>query len=177
VDVRRDQSAFSARPDGTSALPTPGVQTLARTVASPPTDLAFHEASRLLVVTSRLHPHLLERRLRTLGVDPARVTVVPVLPSAVDYDGPMTVTARAHPGDLTGVGVRFLEALETVDHGDLLVVDALGPLSMYVPDHRLAQFVAALTDRARAAGLRGVFTLPPDVGHPGAVVACFDDVR
>ncbi|MEE6209725.1 hypothetical protein U3A55_06115 [Salarchaeum sp. III] len=114
-------------------------------------------AAHLLVVTYRDTPNRLERRLHDRGIDPATVTVVPVASTDLDYTGPLTVTDRVSPSDLTGLGIRLTTALDTLDAGDWLYVRGLSAALMYVTPERLYRFLDFLTHTARARDLRGAY--------------------
>lgn len=70
------------------------------------------------------------------------------------------------PADLTTLGVRVLNALSAVETDDeetdlCLRFDSLTPLSQYVSQQGLAQFLHALTTRLGNAGVRSHFHLDP----------------
>ncbi|GAA0648496.1 DUF7504 family protein [Salarchaeum japonicum] len=136
----------------------PGTQLLvsqtnhAADIAPLPTD-----ADRLLVATYRDTPNRLERRLRDHGIDPSTVTVVPVSSTSIDYTGPLTVTDRVAPSDLTGLGIRLATALDDLDAGDWLYVRGLSAALMYVTPDRLYRFLDFLTRAASERDLRGAY--------------------
>ncbi|WP_353634340.1 hypothetical protein ABSL23_15000 [Halobacterium sp. NMX12-1] len=112
----------------------------------------------LLLVTTDGNLKRLERRVEERGGDPRRVGVVPVTGTEVDYDGPLWVTDRVAPSDLTGVSIQFSKAFEHVEpETGWVVVDGVGVLSMYVAGERLFRLLdtrggGARAERPRRAG-------------------------
>lgn len=147
-----------------------GTQTLARTPAdaAPLTELPERAYDTLLVVAARDHPSKIEQRLEREGRDPAAVGVVPVVPAAREYDGDLWTTDSVRPDDLTGLGMRFSDALRHVDReSGWVVVDALGVFLMYSDESRVGRFFQTLTNRVRAHGARGVYCVTPDAVPDG----------
>ncbi|MCD2204840.1 DUF7504 family protein [Halobacterium sp. KA-6] len=119
-------------------------------------DAAFQN---LLVVTTDGHLGKLETRIEERGGDPRRVGVVPVTGTEVDYDGPLWVTERVAPSDLTGVSIQFSKAFEHVEpETGWVVVDGVGVLSMYVAPERLFRLLDTLVSAIRARNAHGVLT-------------------
>jgi hypothetical protein len=112
---------------------------------------------RLVVVSTHPAPDRLESTVRGAGGEPSNVAVVPVSGSAVRYDGPLMLTDRVAPSDMTGVGVRFTEALRGFDGPAWVVVDNFNVFLMYADEKRVYRFVDSLTSKAREAGARGVY--------------------
>ncbi|WP_135853092.1 DUF7504 family protein [Halorussus salinus] len=142
-----------------------GSQTLVRTPtdADPLAALPTRATDTLLVVSARDHPKRLETRLERAGLDPANAGVVPVVPTTCDYDGALWATDPVHPNDLTGVAMRFSDAIAHVESGSgWVLLDALGVLLMYADADRLCQFFQTLTNRVRAREVRGVYGANPD---------------
>ncbi|MUV61382.1 hypothetical protein [Halobacterium sp. CBA1126] len=111
----------------------------------------------LLLVTTDGHLERLEESIAARGGDPECVGVVPVTGTEIDYDGPLWVTERVAPSDLTGVSIQFSKAFEHVkpDEG-WVVVDSVGVLSMYVSGERLFRLLDALAGAVRGRNARGV---------------------
>ncbi|WP_115864126.1 DUF7504 family protein [Halorussus litoreus] len=150
-------TATATAPD---AFAPAGTQTLVRTEASadPLAVLPERAFDNLLVVTARDHPSKLQRHLERANHDPSRVGVVPVVPAARDYDGDLWTTDPVSPNDLTGLGMRFSDALEHVESGTgWVLVDALGVLLMYADDSRVCRFFQTVTNRVRAREVHGVY--------------------
>ena len=169
-DVREADDEGDARGGVAGAgAPSPfapaGTQTLVRTRASADPLAALPERAfdNLLVVAARDHPSKLERRLERVDHDPSRVGVVPAAPAAREYDGDLWTTDYVSPEDLTGLGMRFSDALQYVESGTgWVVVDSLGVLLMYADDSRVCRFVQTVTNRVRAKEVHGVYGVNPD---------------
>lgn len=153
------------RAEPTGAFAAAGSQTLVRT----PTDgdplaaLPERAYDNLLVVSARDHPKRLETRLERAGHDPADVGVVPVVPAADNYDGALWTTDPVDPSDLTGIAMRFSDAIEHVEsRTGWVAVDALGVLLMYADTDRVCRFFQTLTNRVRAREVNGVYGANPD---------------
>ncbi|QCJ46196.1 hypothetical protein [Haloprofundus sp. MHR1] len=155
--------------------PAPGEQTLVRT-ADPFPAAALPRTDRLLVVSARLHPQRLERLLRESGFDPASATLLSVWPVELDYDGPVSLSGVVHPGDVTGVGMRLVDALSTLSEGDCVVTDALGVLEMYCEPDIVSRFFSAVLQKTAGRRLHGVHAVQPGVAVDGALKAQFDRV-
>ncbi|WP_132059415.1 DUF7504 family protein [Halorussus amylolyticus] len=137
-----------------------GTQTLLRTPANafPLADLPERAYENLLVVAARDHPAKIERRLARDGRDLATVGVVPVIPAMGEYDGDLWTADSVRPGDLTGIGMRFSDALGHVEsETGWVVFDALGILLMYSEENRVCRFFQTLVNRVRVKGVRGVY--------------------
>ena len=111
----------------------------------------------LLVVSTRGDPRRVEDAVRAADVDPSKVFVVPVSGSAVRYDGPLRVADRTPPSDMTGVGVRYTEALRRFDGPAWVVVDNFNVFLMYADEKRVYRFMDSLTEKARETGARGLY--------------------
>nr|WP_276301999.1 hypothetical protein [Halorussus sp. DT80] len=62
------------------------------------------------------------------------------------------------PDDLTGLGMRFSDAIRHVEAGSgWVVIDALGVLLMYAEDSRVCRFFQTLSNRVRAKEVHGVY--------------------
>lgn len=84
------------------------------------------------------------------------------------------------PADLTTLGVRVLNALSAVETDDedtdlCLRFDSLTPLSQYVSQQGLAQFLHVLTTRLGSAGVRSHFHLDP-MAHESQTVATLGSI-
>ncbi|WP_224448994.1 DUF7504 family protein [Haloprofundus salilacus] len=165
---------FDANADATNA-PIPGEQTLVRT-ADPLPASALPRSDRLLVVSARLHPKRLERFLRESGRDPASATLLSVWPVELDYDGPVDLSGIVHPGDVTGVGMRLVDALSTLSEGDCVATDALGVLNMYCEQDVIFRFFSMMLQKTAGRQLHGVHAVQPGVTLDGALEAQFDRV-
>ncbi|WP_435175578.1 DUF7504 family protein [Halorussus sp. AFM4] len=152
-------------PVAPDALAGTATQTLVRTPAEadPVAALPDRAFENLLVVSARDHPNRLQTRLERAGRDPTAVGAVPVLPAAEAYDGDLWTTDPVDPDDLTGLAMRFADAMEHVEPGTgWVLVDALGVLLVYADDSRACRFFQTLTSRVRARDVRGVYCVNPD---------------
>lgn len=165
----------TANTANTADAPAPGEQTLVRT-PDPLPAAALPRSDRLLVVSARLHPQRLEQMLRESGRDPANATLLSVWPVELEYDGPVTLTGVVHPGDVTGVGMRLVDALSTLSEGDCVVTDALGVLEMYCEPDVVSRFFSAVLQKTAGQRLHGIHTVQPGVTVDGALKAQFDRV-
>ncbi|WP_135828086.1 DUF7504 family protein [Halorussus halobius] len=158
--ARSDAGAAGRGPAATDPFGSVGTQTLVRTSASvdPLSVLPERAFDNLLVVAARDHPAKLQRRLERAGRDLSNVGVVPVVPAAREYDGDLWTTDAVSPDDLTGLGMRFSDALGHVEPGTGWVfVDALGVLLMYAADARVCRWFQTVANRVRARDVRGVY--------------------
>lgn len=174
--VRRGGAESPARSDAdthrdggltTDPFGPTGTQTLVRSAATadPFSRLPDRAFDNLLVVAARDHPAKLQRRLERADRDPSNVGVVPVVPAAGEYDGDLWTTDPVSPDDLTGLGMRFSDALGHVESGaGWVFVDALGVLLMYAENARVCRWFQTVTNRVRAKDVRGVYCV-----NPGAV--------
>lgn len=112
---------------------------------------------RLLVVSTQGDPRRIESVVRESDADPSNVYVVPVSGSAVRYDGPLRVSDRIAPSDMTGIGVRFTDGLERLGDSVWVVVDNLNVFLMYSDEKRVYRFLDSLTTKASEAGARGLY--------------------
>lgn len=160
-DAVRSQVAALGREEPTSEAFAPaGTQTLVQTpaTADPLAVLPERAYDNLLVVAARDHPSKLERRLERSGHDPASVGVVPVVPGAGAYEGDLWTTDPVRPDDLTGLGMRFSDAVRHVEaETGWVLVDALGVLLTYADEARVCRFFQTLTNRVRAREAHGVY--------------------
>ncbi|QDX41252.1 hypothetical protein [Salarchaeum sp. JOR-1] len=117
----------------------------------------------LLLVRTSASPTRTERDLRERGVDPSRVGVIPVTGSSVRYDGPLWVSERVSPSDLTGLSIQYSNALQYVREGGWVVFDNLSTLYMYADAERLYRLVSTLTRATGDAGATGVYVVASGV--------------
>jgi KaiC/GvpD/RAD55 family RecA-like ATPase len=137
-----------------------GTQTLVRSPAGadPLSALPERAFDNLLVVSVRDHPNRVETRIERIGHDPGNVGVVPVVPAAGDYEGDLWTTDPVSPDDLTGLGMRFSDAVRHVESGSgWVVIDGLGVLLMYAEDSRVCRFFQTLSNRVRARAVYGAY--------------------
>ena len=161
--VRSGDGSDHANPSG--APFGAGLQTLVRTPADadPLSVLPDRAFENLLVVAARDHPSKLESRLERRGRDLSTVGVVPVVPAADEYEGDLWTTDPVAPDDLTGIGMRFSDAVRHVEAGTgWVLIDALGVLLMYSEEARVCRFFQTLTNRVRAKEVHGAYCVNPN---------------
>jgi hypothetical protein len=143
-----------------------GTQTLVRSPADadPLSVLPERAFENLLLVSARDHPNRVEMRIERLGHDPGNVGVVPVVPTAGDYEGDLWTTDPVSPDDLTGLGMRFSDAIRHVESGfGWVVIDRLSVLLMYAEDSRVCRFFQTLSNRVRTREVHGIYFANPEV--------------
>ncbi|WP_128476303.1 DUF7504 family protein [Halorussus pelagicus] len=163
--VRSSKRAPGRENPRRDAFAPAGSQTLVRTPtnADPLAALPERAYDNVLIVSARDHPKRLETRLEHAGHDPANVGVVPVVPATCDYDGDLWTTDPVNPNDLTGIAMRFSDAIRHVEsETGWVVLDALGVLLMYADASRVCRFFQTLTSRVRAQDIHGVYGANPD---------------
>jgi len=140
----------------------PGVQSLlgVPSMRSPLEHLPDAAFENLLVISVTRSPNTVERTVRAMGGDPAKVGVVPVSGSPVDYDGPLWTADVVGPTNLTGINVRFTNAMRHVKPGSGWVVfDNVNVLLMYAQSDSVYQLLSAVTTETRKRQIRGVYAL------------------
>lgn len=121
------------------------------------------EAYKNLLVVTTSSPDDVERAMAEMDVDPSNVGVVPVTGSPVDYDGPVATTGGIVPDDLTGVSIRYSEAIDALTAGrGWVLVDALGEFLLYGDEERVFKFLDHVTAQTRDRDLRGVYAVAKD---------------
>lgn len=156
--------AASERDSGIDA--STGAQVVVGTPADgdPLAALPRRAYDNLLIISVREHPRRLETRIRRRGRDPANVGVVPVIPGADEYDGVLWTTDPVSPDDLTGIGMRFSDAIAHLETGrGWVLLDALGLLFVYSEDARICRFVQTLANRVRSKAVTGAYCVNPEV--------------
>lgn len=143
VDLAAGEVAFCVQPSGQGVVDV----------------LPESALENLLLVTTDGNLGKLERAVEARGGDPRRVGVVPVTGTSVNYDGPLWVTDRVGPSDLTGVSIQFSKAFEHVqpDEG-WVAVDSLGVLAMYASTERLFRLMDAVVSAVRGRNARAVLS-------------------
>lgn len=141
----------------------PGSQALVRTGGAglPFGRLPAAAFENLLVVSTGRTPERVERALVDAGCDRLeRVGVIPVTGSDVSYDGPLWVTDRVSPSDLTGISIRFSNALRHVRPGrGWVVFDNVSTLYMYASDDRVYHLLSRIGELTTQRDARGVFVV------------------
>lgn len=134
---------------------------LSTSVMKPRLERLPDEAFRnLLVVSTGLHPTAVQREVERRGLDPRSVGVVPITSTYLDYDGPLWVTERVAPSDLTGISVALARGFRYVEPGaGWLAFDSISTLLMYSEETRLFRLVDWLIANGRRNDVRGVYAL------------------
>lgn len=147
----------------------PGEQALfAKATMGPPLDdlpdEAFHNA---LVVTTGSRPRRIQTAVEERGLNPRRIGVVPITANELDYDGPLWVSKRVAPSDLTGISVEVSRGFRYLSPGEgWLVFDSVSTLLMYSEEQRVYKLLNWLASNARDNEVRGVYALVRDVVTP-----------
>lgn len=115
-------------------------------------------ATENLLVISSDAPSEIANTLEGMGADLGNVGMIPVSGSEVVYDGPMHVSERVVPDDLTGLSMRFTEALDALQPGrGWIVFDRLNVFLLYADEERVLRFLDHVAATARDEQLRGLF--------------------
>lgn len=147
----------------------PGEQALfAKGTMGPPLadlpDEAFHNA---LIVTTGSRPRRIQTAVEERGLNPRRIGVVPITANDIDYDGPMWMSKRVAPSDLTGVSVEVSRGFQYLNPGEgWLVFDSISTLLMYSEEQRVYKLLNWLVANARDNDVRGVYALVREVVTP-----------
>ncbi|WP_323190099.1 hypothetical protein [Halostella sp. PRR32] len=143
----------------------PGTQCLLSvpSMRSPLERLPADAFENLLVVSVTRSPTKIERTVREMGGEPSKVGVVPVSGSSINYDGPLWVADVVGPTDLTGINLRFSNAMRHVEPGaGWVVFDNVNVLLMYAQSDSVYQFLSAVISQARSRQVRGVYAVVRD---------------
>ncbi|QLG26719.1 hypothetical protein HUG10_03800 [Halorarum halophilum] len=147
----------------------PGEQALfAKGTMGPPlADLPDEAFWNTLIVTTGSRPNRIQTAVEERGLDPRRIGVVPITANDVDYDGPLWVSKRVAPSDLTGISVEVSRGFQYLDAGTgWLVFDSISTLLMYSEERRVYKLTNWLIANARDNDVRGVYALLRDVVAP-----------
>lgn len=116
----------------------------------------------LLVVSSDA-PDDVAETLESMGTDLSNVGMIPVSGSPVSYEGPMVVSERIVPDDLTGLSMRYTEAIEALGSGTgWIVFDRLNVFLLYADEERVMRFLDHVAATAREEQLRSLFCVVRD---------------
>ncbi|WP_232686036.1 DUF7504 family protein [Halobacterium zhouii] len=150
-----------ARPASTLDL-TPGEQLLFEKASKgPPFDQLPEEAfDNLLVVSTALSPSVIEQQITAHGHDPRSVGVVPITATDYRYDGPLWVSQRVEPSDLTGISIEVSKGFGYLEPSQgWLTFDSISTLLMYAEEDRVYRLLAWLASNSRENEVRSVFSL------------------
>lgn len=138
----------------------PGTQAVAKIPAMkrPQSFLPPEAFDSLLFICTRGDPESVEERVLEVGRDPSRVLVLPVSGTSIRYDGPLKLSDRAGPNDMTKVGINFTNGLRSLEgESPWVVVDNFNVFLMYADESLVYRFMNSLTNEARQAGARGIY--------------------
>ncbi|WP_053947503.1 DUF7504 family protein [Halolamina sediminis] len=149
-------------PGDTATLPEePGRQSLV-TIPSMSTGLTAlpERGCENLLVVSPWAPDRIESALRDRGVPVGNCGLIPVNGSPVRYDGPLWTTEAVSPADLTGLSMRYCEAMRHVEPGEgWVLIDNVQVLLMYVDADRAVRLLRRLTRQAHERDVTGVVSV------------------
>lgn len=133
-----------------------------------------------LLVVSPWAPARVEAALRERGVPLRGCGLIPISGSPVRYDGDLWTTKRVDPSDLTGLSIRFSQALRHVEPGvGWTLVDNAQVLLMYAENRRVFHLLDRLGSQARRRDVTGVVAVDRDAVQPRtrtALGSLVDDV-
>lgn len=116
-----------------------------------------------LLILSPWAPGRVECALRNQGVQLGGCGMVPINASPVRYDGDLWTADAVAPSDLTGLSMRYCEAMRHVEPGTgWVLVDNAQVLMMYAD----AREVARLTQQAKERNVAGVVAVDRDAVQP-----------
>lgn len=112
----------------------------------------------LLVVTTVQTPGRVETAVEDVGADPSDVGVIPVSGSGSSYRGPMWVADRVEPSDLTGLSMRFSDAVRYLQSGTgWVVLDNITVLLMYAPTENVYRLTSSIVSELRSREVVGLY--------------------
>ena len=111
-------------------------------------DLPAAAAENLLVV-SPWTPDRIESTLQETGVPVRNCGMIPLNGSPVRYDGPLWTSDAVAPADLTGLSMRYCEAMRHVEPGSgWVLLDNVQVLLMYAETRRVVRLLGRLVEQA-----------------------------
>jgi hypothetical protein len=118
------------------------------------------KAAENLLLLSPASPKQVELNVIDSGLELDSVGLVPISSTNHGYDGPLWTTQQVAPSDLTGLSMRFAEAVQHLTRGTGWVVfDSLNVLLMYADESHVYRLVDHLIRENRDRNLRGVYTV------------------
>jgi len=147
---------------GSDSLPTtPGLQTLL-TMPSMSTGLTEipESACENLLIVSPWSPKRVESALRDRDVPLQGCGLIPISGSPIRYDGPLWTTDAVAPSDLTGLSMRYCEAMRHVEPGEgWVLIDNAQVLLMYADTDRVTRLLRKLAGQAKERDVTGVLAV------------------
>ncbi|WP_436934754.1 DUF7504 family protein [Halovenus marina] len=143
---------------GTGQQFRPGKQVLVsvNSMQSPLERCSPTTAGRVLLISSA-SPVRVQRRIENRGIAIEDVGLIPLSESEYAYDGPLCHTDPVSPGDLTGLSIEFVKALDSLLSGDWVVFDDLATLTMYVDDQDIVRLVTHLSRQTSERDVTGLY--------------------
>ncbi len=160
-EVGQDQPA-NEMPGDTATLPEASGRQALVTVPSMSTGLTElpERGFENLLVVSPWSPARVESALRDRGVPVGNCGLIPLNGSPVRYDGPLWTTEAVSPADLTGLSMRYCEAMRHVEPGEgWVLIDNVQVLLMYADAERVVRLLDRLTRQARERDVTGAVTV------------------
>lgn len=114
----------------------------------------------LLVVSVGREPRKVQQAIENQGADPKRVGVVPVTGSEVEYDGPLWLSNRVGPMDLTGISIEFSRGFGHLTEGKGWVLfDSVSILLMYAGTDRVFRLLDSIAGACRKRDVHGIYVV------------------
>ena len=165
--------------DGSRSVPRDdGAQTLLTmpSMSTGLTELPEAGCENLLVV-SPWTPERVESALRDRGIPVGNCGMIPINGSPVRYDGPLWTTERVAPTDLTGLSMRYCEAMRHVEPGEgWVLIDNAQVLLMYADREQVGRLLRRLTVQARERDVTGVLAVDRSTVETRTLAALSDIV-
>lgn len=141
-----------------------GEQTLVSvpSMGSPLSKLPEEAFENLLVVSATASPKKVESLVERRGADPETVGVIPVTGSPIEYDGPLWTTDSVDPSDLTGISIRFSNALQHVTADGWVVFDSVNVFLMYGQEEKVYRLLDSVIGSVRAKEAQGAYCMVRD---------------
>ncbi len=124
-------------------------------------------ACQNLLIVSPWAPSRVETALRDRGVSLDGCGLIPVSSSPVRYDGPLWTSEPVAPSDLTGLSMRYSEAMSHVEpETGWVLVDNAQVLLMYAETRRVCRLFDRMMAQAEAREVHGVLAVDRDAVRP-----------
>lgn len=146
------EGELAAGPGGQTLLPIPSMSTGLKNLP----ETAFEN----LLIVSPWAPQRIETELRELDVPIQHCGLIPLNGPSRGYDGPLWTSESVAPADLTGLSIRYCEAMSHVEPGTGWVVfDNVQVLFMYAETKRVVRLLRRLTEQATDRDVTGVLAV------------------
>lgn len=122
-------------------------------------DLPAAAGDNLLVI-SPWAPERVEATLRESELSVQNCGLIPLDGGRVSYDGPLWTTDAVAPADLTGLSMRYCEAMRHVEPGEgWVLLDNVQVLLMYAETKRVVRLLRRLTGQASERDVTAVLAI------------------